>query len=224
MRRLVLLSFLALSQPLQAEEVNLSAEPTAGSGAVTRQVLAHQTLQNALTTGDAVLLVAAIRLARSVVLRPPTSWERTTLGEAAADQPVGRGLMPDPGGPEVGDIARSFAAETPDLLDFVFYSEPGRPEANASAASEATADLGGGQTDTWRLPFFGEVPAELALIGDSDTALSLKVTDAAGNALCVHPPGLDPVVCRFTPARNGFFEVEVANTGTVQNSYRLIGS
>jgi hypothetical protein len=61
------------------------------------------------------------------------------------------------------------------------------------------------------LPLFGEVAAELALIGDGGAALALMVTDEAGTLVCAHPASREPGLCRFIPARNGFFVVSVHN-------------
>lgn len=224
MPRLSLILILALALPLQAEDLNLSIMPTAMTGGPSRYVLARQTYQAAMASGDGLLLVAAIRLARSVTLRPPTSWVRSTAGEARADQPKGRGPAADPGGPEAVGIARSFAVEVPDLLDLVYDLDAPAAQARATTASQAIADLGIGQTDVWRVPLFGEVPAELALIGDGDSPLSLTVSDDAGQVVCARPAAVEPALCRFSPARNGFFTVEVRNAGTVQNSYRLVGN
>jgi hypothetical protein len=224
MRRLALPLIIALALPVGAEEPNLSAMPTGAPGSASRLVLAQRAYAAAMTSGDTVLLLASIRLARSVTLRPPTAWERTTTGEAPADQPAGRAAGPDPAGPEAIAIAQAFAAEDPDLQDLVYGLDAQLPHGRPATGIVASADLGGGQTDVWRMPLFGEVPAEIALIGDGDSPLSLTVSDEAGQVICVVPPGTGPTLCRFAPARNGFFTVEVRNPGAVQNSYRLIGN
>jgi hypothetical protein len=41
---------------------------------------------------------------------------------------------------------------------------------------------------------------------------------------CTHPPDIQPMLCSLTPARNGFFTVRVVNSGSMVNSYRLIGN
>lgn len=223
MYRTALILALSLT-PAWAEAPNLSASPTGGPGAASRLVLAQRAYLQAMTGGDTVLLLAAIRLARSVTPRAPTGWERTTSGEAPADQPQGRASAPDPGGQEAIAIAQGLAGEDPDLQDLVYELDAKLPHGRLETATVANAELGGGQTDSWRMPLFGEVPAEIGLIGDGDTSLGLRVTDEAGTVLCAASPGLDPALCRFTPARNGFFTVEVTNPGEVRNSYRVIGN
>jgi hypothetical protein len=222
-RSLALVLVLVLS-PARGEEPNLSVTSAGTPGGVTRLVLAQRAYQAAMTSGDTITLVAAIRLARSVTLRRPTAWERTTAGDASADQPAGRDAAPDPASAHAVAIAQGLAGEDPDLQDLVYDLDAQLPHGRLQTVTFASAKLGGGQTDSWRMPFFGEVSAEIALIGDGDSLLGLTLTDDGGAVLCAAAPGRDPAHCRFTPARNGFFTVEVRNPGTVINSYRLIAN
>lgn len=98
------------------------------------------------------------------------------------------------------------------------------PRAPAATAIVASADLAPGQTDTWQIVLFGEVAAELALIGDRDSQLGLILRDESGAVLCATPLSANAAVCRLTPARNGFFTLTVTASGAGVNSYRLIGN
>ena len=178
----------------------------------------------AMQRGDTVLLLVAIRLSRSVTVRPPTGWTKTTTGEPADDPVVGRAAAPDPASPQVLAIAQALAGEDYALQDIVYDLDAQRPHGRLPTAIKALADLEGGQTDSWQIALSGDVAAELGLIGDGDSALDLTVTDEAGSIVCALPPGITPALCRFTPARNGFFNVVVRNHGAVQNSYQLVGS
>lgn len=219
-----------LATPVLAEEPNLVPAPGDGSpdaaagGAASRLILAQRAWEMAMVGGDPVPLIAAIRLARGVTPRAPTAWERTTTGPAPADEVEGRDAAADPGGPAALAIVQGLAGENPDLQDLVYDLDAQLPAGHAPTAIVAEASLGGGQVDSWRMPLFGAVPAELGLIGDGDTPLGLTVTDASGALVCALPPGHDPGLCRFTPARNGFFTVEIRNTGNLRNSYRLVGN
>ena len=53
---------------------------------------------------------------------------------------------------------------------------------------------------------------------------SVSVTDEAGAVVCTRPPTLDPALCRFTPARNGFFTVHIQNEGVEAGGYLLVGN
>ncbi|WP_166402421.1 hypothetical protein [Rhodobacter calidifons] len=206
-----------------AEAANLAPTESSQSGPAARVVLAHSLYQAAIEQGDPVLLVAAIRLARGITLRPVTGWTRTTAGAAAPDQPAGRPAPPDPASPEVLAMAEALADEDPTLQDLVYGIVAQVPHGRQATAIEARAELAGGQIDTWRVALSGDVPAEFGLIGDGDTDLGLSVLDEGGNVVCSVSPGKPAALCRFTPARNGFFDVRVESIGMQRNSYRLVG-
>lgn len=214
--------FIATCNPVGAEPLNLTIAQPGAAGAATRLVLAQATYQSAMAEGDAVMLLVAIRLARGVTLRPPTGWTRSTTGDAAAGEATGRKGPVDPGSPQVLSIVQALASEEPFLQDLVFDLGAQQPHGRQTTAIEASADLSGGQTDTWRVALSGQVPAELGLIGDADSPLGMSVRDESGAVVCILPPSIEPSLCRFVPARNGFFKVTVNNAGSVQNSYRLI--
>lgn len=220
----ILATLLATASPSAADPANVAPARSGTDGAAGRIVLAQQTYQAAMQQGDTILLLAAIRLARSVTVRQPTGWAKTTEGKPAADPVAGRAAAPDPASPQVLAIAQALAGEDYALQDIVYDLDAQRPHGRLPTAIKAMSDLAGGQTDTWRIALFGDVAAELGLIGDGDTTLDLTVTDDSGNVVCALPPGTTPALCRFTPARNGFFSVRIRNHGEVLNSYQLVGS
>lgn len=223
-RLAALLATLLASTPALAEAPNLSAAPSGSPGTAQRLVLAQRSWAQALTTGEVLPMLVAIRLARSVTLRPALSWARSTTGEPIPNAPTGRDAAPDPASAAALAIVRNLAGDDPGLQDLVYDLDAQLPRSRSETATEAKADLGPGQTDSWRLPLFGEVMAELALIGDGDTPLSLTLQDEAGNLVCATPASTDPALCRLTPARNGFFTATILNPGAKVNSYRLIGN
>lgn len=206
-----------------AEPANPAATEAAGSGPAARVVLAQGIYQAAIEQGDPVLLVAAIRLARGVTLRPATGWTMTTSGPASPDQPAGRPAATDPASPQVLAIAEALAGEDPTLQDLVYGIAAQVPHGRQATAIEVQSEIAAGQIDTWRIALSGDAPAEFGLIGDGDTALGLSVMDEGGNILCSVSPRTTPALCSFTPARNGFFDVSVESVGTQRNSYRLVG-
>jgi hypothetical protein len=222
MRALILM--FALTLPAQAEAPNLSSRQGGSPGAAAQLILAQRTYDTALKIGDPILLITAIRLAREITLRPPAGWTRTTVGEPAPDQTDGRSAAPDPAGSEAIAIAQGFAGEDLDLQDLVYDLDAQLPHGRRTTAVSAAATLDGGQTDVWQLVLAGETVAEIGLIGDGDTRLGLSIADETGQVVCVRPPSSASALCHFTPARNGFFDVKVHNTGTVKNSYRLVGN
>ena len=222
----LLATLLPISGAARAEtRPNLSLAPSGTPGTAQRLVLAQRSWHHALSSGEVLPMLVAIRLARSVTLRPaPEGWERSTTGPDTRDAPAGRSAAPDPASEAALAIARNLAGDDPDLQDLVYDLDAQLPRDRLETATEAKADLAPGQTDSWKLPLFGEVAAELALIGDGDTALTLVLRDEAGSVLCASPPSHEPALCRLTPARNGFFTATIHNPGAMVNSYRLIGN
>ncbi|MBA3908394.1 MAG: hypothetical protein C0524_00620 [Rhodobacter sp.] len=222
MPRLAAAIILALSlSPARAELPNLSADASGAPGTATRLVVAQRSYLHALKTGEVLPLLAAIRLARSVTLRPATGWELTTEGTPPEVSPP---PGPDPASAVALVIAQNLASEDPDLQDLVYDLDAQLPRGLLETAVAATGALAPGQSDSWRIALFGEVAAELALIGDGKSPLALTLTDDSGSRLCTRPASSNPALCRVTPARNGFFILSITNAGPSAVSYRLIGN
>jgi hypothetical protein len=217
-----LLAFLAL--PALADTANLSENPQGQPGSAAQLVLAQQTYLAAIASGEVLPLLTAIHMARGVTLRPAPGWERTVAGDARADDAPGATEPPDPAGEAALVIARNLAGDDPDLQDLVWDLDAQLPGLRNLTAIEVRADLAPGETDEWRLPLFGEVAAEIGLIGDGDGPLQLTIRDEGGATVCARGASAQPVLCNLTPARNGFFTVGIVNAGATVNSYRLIGN
>ena len=220
-----LLPILALAAlPAAAETPNLSLTATGEPGSAARLILAQRAYDAALRDGEVLALLSAISLARGISQRPATGWTRTTEGKAPAEAPQGAPAAPDPGGDAAMSVARNLAGEDPNLQDLVYALDAQVPHGQFPTALVTTADLAPGESDIWTLPLFGEVAAEIGLIGDGDGPLSMTLTDETGTTLCTHPASAAPILCSLTPARNGFFTVTIHNPGAMVNSYRLIGN
>lgn len=220
LRRLAVVLSLVLT-PAGAEEPNLAPVAEAVPGAAGQLVLAQRLFRQAVGTGDPVLLLAAIRLARGVTVRPAVGWERAAGGES--ESPVGDG-PPDPGSAAALAMLQGLAVDDPDLQDLVYDLDAQLPQGRLPVATTVRSGLSGGAEEEWRLPLSGSVAAEIAVIGDGGSALGLTVTDDSGAVVCARPGSTDPALCRFTPARNGFFNLRVSNTGAAGASYLLVGN
>jgi hypothetical protein len=222
-RRLAMILSLLMS-PAAAQEANLAPAAEAAAGAASQLVLAQRVFWLAGETGDPVLLLAAIRLARGVTLRPAPAWERTTTGDAEPPHGLDAGGPPDPGGPAALAVLLGLAIDDPDLQDLAYDLDAQLPQGRLPVATVAKSGLSGGALDEWRLPLSGAVAAEIALLGDGGTPLALTVTDEGGTVVCALPAMTEASLCRVTPARNGFFTVQVKNAGAGWNSYQLVGN
>lgn len=224
MRRPILTAALlnALAFSAGAETSNLSANPAGEPGAAAQLVLAQRSYAAALQSGDPLLLITAIRLAREVVLRPPTGWTRTGESKPTTAKDEGD-LANDPAGARAVAIAQGLAGDDPALQDLVYDLDAQLPHGRRPVAISVVGSLAGGQREAWRMVLPGETPAEIGLISGG-APLGLRIRDEADDLVCAFPPAADPVLCRFTPARNGFFTVEVMNAGATGSSYRLVGN
>ena len=104
---LIFLSLIPLANAARADEANLSHTVDGAPGAVSHLITAQRGYEMALKSGDPILLLAAVRLARGVILRKPTSWQKVTEGEASADQPKGKDGAPDPASSTAVEIGRA---------------------------------------------------------------------------------------------------------------------
>lgn len=224
MPRRLALSLALLLTPAAAQEANLALSSAPQPGAASQLVLAQEVYREAGRTGDPVLLLTAIRLARGVTLRMAPAWERSTAGDADPPTDALVTTPMTPWDPSALAVLQALVMDDPDLQDLVYDLDAQLPPGRQPVATVATAGLSGGAEDAWRLPLSGSVPAEIAVIGDGGTRLSLTVTDEGGAVVCAVPATTSPGLCRFTPARNGFFAVRIRNTGADWSSYRLVGN
>lgn len=217
MRRLLPLLCLLATPPAWAEP-NRSPDPGGPPGPVAAYVAAARTLPLGLAAEDSVLVLAAVRLARAVHLRPATGWQADP--EPAALPETGAGLPRDPGSAEAermlglmveGDSEMQLAAGE-------LMADPLPPR----SAQGQRAGLAAGGSVVWTLPLYGQSPAEIGLLGLSGAPLALRVSDAAGAEICAPAPAAPVALCAFTPAENGWFRVEIANPDGVDAGYLLL--
>lgn len=224
MRRAAL-ALLLSALPAAAEGPNLApAAAVAAPGPVRQLALAQELHDLGLAQEDAVLLLAAARLARGAELRPATGWAHEGAGTPAPKAPAAPGLPRDPAAPEALALALMMAEGSPALADVAADAAAAleRPVPGRGHVSAAAMVLPGGKADRWRIAFNGGLPAEIALAGDGSGNLDLTVTDETGAGVCREDSPRDRAFCAFTPARNGFFTVTVTNRAGEANRYRLV--
>jgi hypothetical protein len=156
-----------------------------------------------------------------VAQRPALGWERTVAQGGEAPETEG---PPDPGSAAALATLKGLAVDDPDLQDLVYDLDAQVPKGRLPVATVAKSALGSGVAEDWRLPLSGSAAAEIAVIGDGGTALGVTVIDDTGATICNSPATTDPVLCRFTPARNAFFTVHIQNEGVEAGGYLLVGN
>jgi hypothetical protein len=144
-----------------------------------------------------------------------------TVGPAAAEEFEGAADAPVSADAMVAK-AKELAAGDVALLGVIddAMAETGR--GRIGGAVRWLSRLPPGSTDVWEVPFTGNSPAGLAVVGDGDANLDVVVTDENGNVFCYDISWSDSLYCDFTPAWDGYFYVTVDNVGRSRNSYYLM--
>lgn len=206
----LLLAPLLLAHPLAAEEGASGADPAPASavqtaanpGAVAQLVLAGRLYTLGLTRKDALAVLAAARLANGVQLRRTDRKPEGTGDALPADLPpfaAGARMLADARALAKGDDALAQLAET----------EGRTPAIGTGVAAVTPRAPAPDKADVWKIPFYGESAAEVAVMAPLGQRVDLRVTDEGGNTLCADPGTDGTAYCRFVPTRNGTFAVRV---------------
>lgn len=216
------------------------------AGGPTRMGLAQQIYALGVAQGDAVIVLAAARLAASVavadmtparldlpaegitVFRPPVLGRAISAGAVISLGTVGTAVAEDAEGaaPVTAEAMFAKASELAgDDAAVLALIEDAQAESSRGRVGEVVrleSRLPAGMTDVWEIPFQGNSLAELAILGDGVSNLDVSISDENGDAVC-HQVGLsDTLYCDWLPARDGYFYVTVQNTGDAQSRYQLL--
>lgn len=231
--------------PAWAEDTPNIAPLHGQDGAVARLLEAHRLQALGKDMRDPVLLMAAARLMQGVTLREVT---RTEAGPAepkpdakkkktkeapttSASAPVTATVVPDPArqAPLPGTLdakalmeaARAMAPEGAILRDAIADAESETPPPGPVAEVTSMIQDAGGAT-TFALPLAGNSYAEIGLLRLGEGHLVLKVTDAAGNPVCLDASAGPTALCGVVPRESGGFLVTITNDGGVSAPYLLV--
>lgn len=209
----------ALMIPLLAASLANAQETPRGP--LRQAVFAHQLFDLGRAQKDPLAMVAAANLAATVTLEPQDLTGKIT-GTALPDQPDAAKAPLD----ATAMQTQAKAALDPDETLALLLRENNRA-ANIvpkSTLRAATQTLPAGQSATFTLPFDGALLAEVGMIGDGDSALTLRISDAADALLCATATATDAAACAFTPPASGFYTIEVSNPGPGTNTYILLSN
>jgi hypothetical protein len=215
-------ALIGLAAPLAAEDKtgrNIDPAGTGTKGGVAQMAMAQGLYALGMAQKDALTVLTAAKLAAGVDLTDVEREVETKAGTKTeeadvADAPVGAAVMLA--------SAKVLAGEDEVLAGLVEDAEAEGSRGRIGGASQTLSRLPAGAVDTWKVPFYGNSYAELAVLGDGDADLDVQVTDENGNTICYDVSWSDKVYCDFVPAWNGYFTVTVENTGVKRNSYYLM--
>jgi hypothetical protein len=184
-------------------------------GGPAQMVLAQELFALGLARQDALTVLQAARLAQGVTL---TATERLpeTTGDAA---PAATATAP--AAADMLQAAEALVGEDDLLLGLLEDAQASGGQDMPASATRSPGTLAPKARDDWKIAFFGQSYAEVAVAGDGKAPLSLSVLDAGGNSVCIAPVG-PFALCGFVPAENGYFTVQVMNSGTETTGYDLL--
>lgn len=191
--------------------------PGAGGtrGGPAQMVLAQELFALGMARQDALTVLQAARLAQGITLTRADRLPETTGAAVAGDLPAA------PSAADMLRAAEALVGEDELLLGLLEDAQATGGRDMPAAARHTPGALAPAATDAWRIAFFGQSYAEVAVAGDGKAPLSLSVQDAAGNAVCIAPVG-PQALCGFVPAENGHFIIRVSNAGTEATGYDLL--
>ena len=215
-------AIVGLAAPVAAQDktgMNVDPAGTGTRGGVAQMAMAQDLYAMGMARQDALTVLTAAKLAAGVDLADVERELETRAGTVTeeadvADAPVDAATMLA--------SARALAGEDEVLAGLVEDAEAEGSRGRIGGASQTLSRLPAGAVDTWKVPFYGNSYAELAVLGDGDANLDVLVTDENGNTICYDVSWSDKVYCDFVPAWNGYFVVTVENTGVKRNSYYLM--
>ena len=216
-------ALIALAAPLAAQDKSGTnfdaAAPAAAPGGATQAALAQDLYAIGMANSDPLTVLAAAKLAASVAFTD-VEREMETTGEEVADGPDAADAPKDAAA--MFADAKALAGEDETLVGLIEDAEAEGSRGRIGGASRTLSRMPGGRTDVFKVPFYGNSYAEVAVIGDGDSNLNVLITDENRNTICYDVSWSDKVYCNFTPAWNGYFYITVQNTGRSRNSYYLL--
>jgi len=197
--------------------LNLVESGAAQTGGVAQFALAQDLYAMGMRVSDALLVLTAARIASGVVL---TEVVRERVG--GGDPAPLDGFAGPPDAAAMLATARELAGEDELLLSLIDDVEAEGTRGRIGGASREAAMLAAGASDVWKVPFYGEAPAEIGVTGNGSAPLSIVVEDENGNRIWCPAGSRTSFYCDFTPRWNGFFNVTVSNAGAAESTYLLL--
>ncbi len=194
-----------------------------GQGPVAQLAMAQNLYQYGMAQKNALAVLTAAQITMSIDVtdverdvenKPTEGAGEVADGGEGAEAPVDAAVMLA--------SARSLAADDETIIGLIEDAEAEGARGRIGGPSRTLSRLHAGRTDVFRVPFYGNSLAELAIIGDGDADLDLLVTDENGNVICQDVSYSDQLYCSWTPRWDGNFLVGVVNQGRVRNSYYIL--
>ncbi|MCR8724203.1 hypothetical protein [Frigidibacter sp. ROC022] len=211
---------IALAQDKTGE--NVTKEAPAAEGVVADFSVAQKLYQWGVAHDSAVAVAAAAEMLKSIDVKDVDREVVQAAIEGADTAEEGEGADAPVSLEDMLAKAKELAGDDAEMLGMIDDIEMASSKGRIGGASRTLSRLPAGYNDTYRVPFYGNSLAELAIVGDGDADLDLLVTDENGNTICYDTSYSDQLYCAWTPRWDGYFIITVKNMGRVRNSYYLL--
>lgn len=202
--------------------VNAADMAEGAGGPVAQLSMAQDLYSYGLANQDALAVLAAARITRSITPEDVEREIETSATEGVDVSEEGEGVDAPADADQMLVAALELAAGDPGLTGLIEDAQAEGSRGRMGGASRTLSRLRAGHTDLFTVPFYGGSLAEIAILGDGDADLDLLVTDENGNTICLDRSYSDRLYCSFTPSWNGNFHVVVKNMGRIRNSYYIL--
>lgn len=224
MRRPAFPIFLALALPAMAQDAPQGPNDMRAMsppGAVAQLAAAQDLFVLGRAAQDPLTVIAAARLSQAIRPRDVSQARESIAAPDATDPPPDAAKGPVETAAMFTE-ARRLSGQDETLLTLIDEAEAQGERRQTGGASRSLARLEPEASDIWTVPFFGAVPAELAVIGDGDGRLEVTVADDTDTVICAMANGRDRFHCGWIPVRNGEFIITVRNAGPGVEDYWLV--
>jgi hypothetical protein len=198
---------------------NSGAKGTAEAAAPVEAIaLADQLAVYGIRNGDAIAIIQAAKMKKQNPGKDMADAKKATEGKGVkADKASGYDLSAD----ALLTRAEGMAAGNATLAGLIKDARAAKSRGAIRGPTIHYDTVLAGNTDAYNIAFRGGEQAAVFVSGDGDTDLDLYVYDENGNAICSDTDNTDTMLCRWTPAWTGTFQVKVKNYGRVYNRYKL---
>lgn len=217
---LVALGGMAIAQDKTGE--NIAKDAAAGDSVLDTIATAQKVYQKGAAAGDALLVAAAGKMMMSVDAKDEERKVEQAAIEGADTTEEGEGADVPVSAEDMLAEAKELASGDDAMLAMIEDIEAEGGRGRIGGPIRSLSRLPAGYYDTYQIPYYGGVFAELAIVGDGDADLDLLVTDEGGNTICYDTSYSDKLYCSWTPRWDGYFIVQVKNMGRIRNSYYLL--
>lgn len=215
MRKFILMSALALSLTLHAQETKEVSGPLPATETTIK--LAAELSKYGYANKSALALIQAAQIAAENNFQEVAAQKDNAETAQTTDDKKGN-ITLDP--KQLLEDAAVLADGDANLLALIAKaSETQSKRAPVSGKSYNRTSVNGNGTDVYTVSFIAGQTAVVTVVGDGDTDLDLYVYDSNGNLIVKDDDYTDNCVVSWTPKWTGKFKIKVVNRGPVYNRY-----